>query len=294
MKRIHHLHKKISLTNTERLAIRENLKVMVHERPIIRTNTPAHSFFAFRTLFSRSLQGSIGAFLFLVLAGGSVAYGAGNAVPGDMLYPVKVNLNEKIQMAFANTSTKKVKLHVALANERLKEAETLVAEGRLTPTATASLTKRVKAHVDVAQKETEDRGVVQKVAHDKGRTGLTVALKAHDRILKSLIAQDASSSRDTLLPLAVEITEQIDENVASTQAADSDTLPASSSVSTDQSFTGAEEKQESPRDTREEKEEEEERAIRATLDEVQAFIKNRGKAKVEIQFEKTMAPRLLQ
>ncbi|MES2749179.1 MAG: DUF5667 domain-containing protein [Patescibacteria group bacterium] len=73
--------------------------------------------------------------LMLILAvviGGSTTFAAQTAVPGDFLYPVKTEFNENIRTAFAFSADSEAKVHTALLEERIEEAQTLQAEGRLT------------------------------------------------------------------------------------------------------------------------------------------------------------------
>ncbi len=73
--------------------------------------------------------------LILILAvviGGSTTFAAQSAVPGDFLYPVKTEFNENIRTAFAFSADSEAKVQTAILEERIEEAQTLHAEGRLT------------------------------------------------------------------------------------------------------------------------------------------------------------------
>jgi len=71
----------------------------------------------------------------LVLTTG-VAYASAEALPGDLLYPVKQGL-EQARLAISTTPEGDAALLVGFADERLAEAEALAAAGRLTDLASA-------------------------------------------------------------------------------------------------------------------------------------------------------------
>lgn len=77
---------------------------------------------------------------------------AEKAVPGDVLYPVKVNFNEEVRGSLASGSSEKVAWETERLNRRLAEANLLEKEGRLTEEIEDNVAKAVLAHSDKAQK----------------------------------------------------------------------------------------------------------------------------------------------
>ncbi len=69
------------------------------------------------------------ALLLVVISGGGVALGAQNALPGDPLYAVKVDITEKLGGALQFSSQAKAEYEVQLATRRLHEADKLVERG---------------------------------------------------------------------------------------------------------------------------------------------------------------------
>ena len=67
----------------------------------------------------------------LVLLTGSGALASQNSIPGDILYPLKVNVREPVESAFALGTTAEVYVETKHANARLVEAERLVATKKL-------------------------------------------------------------------------------------------------------------------------------------------------------------------
>jgi hypothetical protein len=82
--------------------------------------------------------------LILMLAGGGVAFAAEATLPGDTLYPVKVELTEPLRDSLAFSASTKAYLEELKIQRRLKEAAKLAAEGRLTDTVNSQIQKRIE------------------------------------------------------------------------------------------------------------------------------------------------------
>src|SRR5436309_3366576 len=67
----------------------------------------------------------------LALMGGGTSLAAQNALPGDFLYPVKVNVNENIVAGLAFTAEAKAKVETDLAERRLEEAAELAEKSHM-------------------------------------------------------------------------------------------------------------------------------------------------------------------
>src|SRR3989344_5335559 len=74
-------------------------------------------------------MGIILAILLAISAG--VSYSAESSLPGDVLYPIKTDLNERIQGWLALSAKAESEHQANLAIRRLEEAEKLKAEGKL-------------------------------------------------------------------------------------------------------------------------------------------------------------------
>lgn len=120
----------------------------------------------------------------IILLSAGVSVGAQNALPGDLLYPVKTNINEKIEDAFAIGDEADARLAANLAVERLKEAEALAAKGRLDARAKAEVedgfekeTKRANAEIENLKSKNKS-DIAAKIS-----TQLNASLSEHGRIL---------------------------------------------------------------------------------------------------------------
>src|SRR3989344_24234 len=87
--------------------------------------------------------------LFVVLVvfiGGGTPAAARGALRGDLLYPVKVSINEKVEVALAPTPAAKAEVQVRLAERRVDEARELSARGRLDKKTAKALTDDFVEH----------------------------------------------------------------------------------------------------------------------------------------------------
>lgn len=80
------------------------------------------------------------AFLVLMVGAGGSAYAAEGALPGDILYPIKVHVTEPAVTALTPSGRAQVTWQITIAKRRLKEAATLSGEGRLATSTEATLT----------------------------------------------------------------------------------------------------------------------------------------------------------
>ena len=67
--------------------------------------------------------------IFLVVSTSGVAFASQWTIPGDTLYPVKTSL-ERVQLALSLSEARRAQLHIAFAERRLVEIQSLVMESR--------------------------------------------------------------------------------------------------------------------------------------------------------------------
>jgi hypothetical protein len=132
--------------------------------------------------FSVRFAAPVAAVLVVVL-GGTTVYAAQGALPGGALYPVKIYVNEGLSGALAVSDEARLSFHTTAAQERLKEAEALAAQGRLNEEATVQIETNFDAHVaqaDELAQAIEDKdpsaGVEAKITLDS-------SISAHQSIL---------------------------------------------------------------------------------------------------------------
>jgi hypothetical protein len=130
--------KRISLRPFERNSMREELRLYMTEHParapfITRVvNTFSLSRFQFSSFHLRPVAMAL---MLVLCVGVGTSYAAEGALPGNLLYPVKIHVNESVRGALAVGSEAKAQWNIARTARRLAEAETLAQQNNLTPAA---------------------------------------------------------------------------------------------------------------------------------------------------------------
>lgn len=135
----------IRLTQRERNAIQLRLEDAMREHPLqsnAGVSTPSPYFF-----FMPRFMAPLAFVLILAVVGGGTAYAAESAVPGDLLYAVKVAVTEPLRGSLAISLEAKASWHAESAVRRMQEAETLTARGTFTSEAAVELEENLDAHV---------------------------------------------------------------------------------------------------------------------------------------------------
>ena len=146
--------KSVSLRDEVRLTMREELEayadlhgVRVAEEDRSIGVVQKYSVFAlFTNLNTRNMKATL--LIALMLTAGGTSFAAQDAVPGELLYPVKIGVNENIRSAVAFDADAKAKLQAALLAERLEEAQTLAQEGKLEGNLAVEVRKNIQTQFD--------------------------------------------------------------------------------------------------------------------------------------------------
>ena len=112
------------LSNEEKSSIRFAISEKINSTSI---PTPFWSF-----TFIRSYHYIPVALVLFVLVGSGAGIFAQNSLPGDALYSMKININEKMESFLAVTTRQAAEVDAIQATRRLDEAETLATKGELT------------------------------------------------------------------------------------------------------------------------------------------------------------------
>lgn len=154
---------------------------------------------------------SFAALLIFVLSGGGVMAAASRAVPGDLLYPVKTEFNERLAGSFDFSTAAKATREVKLVGKRLQETQAVIATGRLSPEAIEIVESRLEKHVENIKNYVgvlKNMGENEKVAILQDQ--LEISLSANERILSSLevvvgeVASVAPRAKENLASITME------------------------------------------------------------------------------------------
>ncbi|MDQ3076638.1 MAG: DUF5667 domain-containing protein [bacterium] len=189
----------VGLNPEERQSLKLFLNDYIDTHPILESEIEHSPISPFSKFFSTLKH--VGAFAGVaVLLASSVAYAAEGSLPGDILYPVKVSFNEKIQGVFAFTTKSKASHEITLVNRRLVEAESLQDESRLSADMKASVLDGFNRHMKAVGTHVETMSEKESFADVQETTqSLEASLQSHSRILPvlSLTASSVSFSTTT-------------------------------------------------------------------------------------------------
>ena len=206
-----------SLEEEERSSLRSGLLSFMRQVPLA-VKTPQEQYedaplsFArvFEVLFPR-----VGlACLIFIAIGTTVTFAAQSSIPGDFLYPFKVKLYEPIVSSLALTETSHASLESSEAINRLKEAEELAAEARLTKDEAAALRQNFSYHVQNAEKNLQDLASSGNAgdASEAVAIGLTLKsyVESHAAIVQAIDGVDTTGNTHALpaaLPVRISSSE---------------------------------------------------------------------------------------
>lgn len=174
--------KKVSLSRKESEVLEKNIAAFVASKPV-KTDRKVHLF----TFFSLRTMPAIAVVVAVVVGVGGVSAAAGQSLPGDFLYPIKINVNESIQAAFKTSTEAKAKFDAKRAELRMEEAAKLAAAGRLDDRVEEDLSSRASLHLQHAQEHVaslEEEGDA-KAAEDV-RAAISEDVKAHADVMQDL------------------------------------------------------------------------------------------------------------
>jgi hypothetical protein len=127
------------------------------------------------------------AIIIALLLGGGTSFAAENALPGDILYPIKIHVNENVQELVAVSDESEAKLQAKLAENRLEEVEKLAAGGKLTTETSVYLKTRFENHSEKSKEHRlkvegeDDKSIAAEISSD-----IEVSLGAHQKLLEDI------------------------------------------------------------------------------------------------------------
>ncbi|MHB8871396.1 MAG: DUF5667 domain-containing protein [Candidatus Doudnabacteria bacterium] len=169
----------VSLSSEEKAEMFRNIKTAIASDAFKEELKP-RPFYSFTFAFFRSNRYAIAVvcLVVLVFSSAGISQAADKSLPGDFLYPVKTQFNEKIKASFANTPAKKVKVESDLTIERLKEAEALSSQGKLDNQKKEYITKSLTEHSEK---------IDMNISEVKEHVGSDAALELDDSLGSSLV-----------------------------------------------------------------------------------------------------------
>jgi hypothetical protein len=164
----------------------------------------------------------------MLLVGGGTSAAAAKSLPGDFLYPIKTEVNERLETALTFNDADKASLHAELAHERLFEAETLAAEGKLSTSTAEKIAENLKQHRERAESLSDDlekSGDLETSAQVHAM--ITGTFRTYEDVLDSLDKKVSGNNSHALLSDIRHYLENRHANASSTPIVLSDTTKKS-------------------------------------------------------------------
>lgn len=203
--------KSVRMSSVEKERILGNLLSHIEKNPVQKKSGPVASpFFSFSwstTTFSRQ-RASYALFVVLVavVAGGGTVSGAEGALPGDLLYKVKVEINEPVRTALTFDPSAQVAWESQKAERRLEEAEALATMGRLTTENREEIQERLGQHLTAFSLFTNvlaSANPLNAPVVEDAHISLQAKITAHSKILERVQDHSLASQQVELQKLEV-------------------------------------------------------------------------------------------
>lgn len=200
---------KTSLTQEEKLAMFQNIREYSNTHPI---KTTYYSIF-----FKHSI--AYASMFALIIGTSATSFASEYALPGDILYPVKTEVNEKIAKTFAFTDTQKAKVNVKLVDKRMEELTKIVATDQDTPEKVDVIVAQLEEHKEeikeyIKEVQTTDTQEVEDAIAIA--TELESIVGTHIDILEEVSDEIASTNTEEVPPKETTSTMILIEEVPNT------------------------------------------------------------------------------
>lgn len=183
----------VRLTTDERERMKRVLSEYVAMKPLrvapLDRRAPlSYALISFYALSRKSIAGILVAVL--LFSGAGVSFAAENALPGDVLYPIKVEVNEPVVAALSVSQESKVLWNAERAERRLEEAALLASNGTLTEAKKQELEDRFDRYAERVIAE------VEQIEESNSSVAVDIAsqfenkLLAHETVLSDFEAGD--------------------------------------------------------------------------------------------------------
>lgn len=186
------LVKKVALSEKEVADLRLSISEFAKSKPVreertveFGSHTKQRSWFL--PLFTFRPMPIALAIILFVTVGGGVSVAAENALPGDVLYPVKVSVNEEARARLAASAESRTEWEIKRLERRLTEAAKVEARGEVREEVRAQIEENFERQADKVEAriaELEAKGNL--VAAAQLSSNSEAVLNVHERILAKL------------------------------------------------------------------------------------------------------------
>lgn len=195
---------KLNAYKTIRLTEEEQNMLRSHGAHIISTHVPKqHTESLLYQGIQHTIRIALSTFLFIIFIGSSVSVVANSALPGDPLYSVKLNINEKARGMFLSNPEDKVAWQKSRIENRVQEIKTLAETKTLTQAKKETVNKALDSHVKALSHE------LNTLSDEEPSTALTVTASLEDNLIANKEAiKEQALEEDPSVVSALEVIDQ--------------------------------------------------------------------------------------
>lgn len=214
--------KKAVLSKAEKDSIRKNIIAFMRQEAMPREPFVSWNVAHFTNFFPRSLAlryVSLAMVLSLFFSTG-VSFAAQKSLPGELLYPIKTGINEKVLGLLLVSDKAKAKYNVELVQLRLEEIEKVFSQDALDEKKSEKMQKLLAKHIQEVADRASDIGNKKDPNFSlEINSELEASLNAHKQILDTLAKRPGKKSSD-IERIASSVQNKAEETVKSRQSAE--------------------------------------------------------------------------
>ena len=255
-KQLQNATKDIVLSEHEREAMRDRLVAYMEYQPIRKKQrvqekemaTSSHLFLPFFRM--HHVSGALIIALIATTGMYGVSSASTQALPGDLLYPVKVDVREKIQGALLSTDEERAAWERERAERRLTEASQLAVLGRLNVDTKNEIRRRFAEHTEAVVTHVRSIEKTDPVLAAEAADEFETALDMHEAVLARVVVEQgttvANDARDLVGDVrgasieAAKVREDADQKINELVSSNTQESGASSTVPVPEPNTGTE------------------------------------------------------
>ncbi len=147
-----------------------------------------------------------------ILFAGGASFAAESSLPWDMLYGIKVNINEQIQSAFTFWAEAEAELQISRVEERIEERNTLEAQWNLNSELDAQIAAQILAHSEVFQKENKKLQEQESSSESSVTTELKTSSILETRLSSLIGIYNSQSSVDAQIKTESSTSSSVNDN----------------------------------------------------------------------------------
>jgi hypothetical protein len=201
--------KENTLTNLEKEKVFVSLKQFVEENPVLplswhkrmgeKLKAGIVSPF-YNGLFTQSHIRSYATIaLFLVFVGGGTMLAAKSSLPGETLYPIKIQLNEQLESFTAMGPEEQTAVEIKHLDTRLSEAEALASTNKLNDSRKGEIENQINKELGQSAKHVNTLNTQGKINFAKAaEVQINASLKKHRTIIQNILQKTDAKRGDAI------------------------------------------------------------------------------------------------